>query len=548
MSSTKSPLNFKAMDVSAFVSAGMCLEVKTTDIHEISSPELHHEGLFSEQIFGEIGSSERLIKFGYISLNTNIIVPVMYDLLMSIDTIHKKIVSGETYAIFDNGKFIKSTEETPGADTGYMFFRKHVKDIRFEKSDNLNKDIDIKAFDRNKENILTRLLPVIPAGIRDINMRNGRDEYDDMNKIYMQLLNMSKAILNNGDDIMYEPVILGIQRKTQELYDYLYNIIEGKKGFMQDKYSSRGIVLGTRNVITAATTDGDAIDSDVILRSDEVAIPLFQVLNMFKPLIINKVKTIFTANILEGDSEQALVIDPKTMENKYIAVDLKAKTNLLSTEGIEKLITMFRDEEVMHRPFSIINNKVNYPLFIKYDNGEAIRLSRSISELKTTIEETGQEYDPGKVSFLTWFEMFYICAVAIMPKSSIITRFPVLSDNSVLTSKVHILTTEITKETKVGSGDTPEKEWHTYSRFPIKSKVMKAMSLHSSHLVLYDADHDGDTVTAIGILTNEGNSEVFNYLDSPKSIINPDGKSILSVSSGGLANRTLHCLTTIPSI
>jgi hypothetical protein len=53
------------------------LQVKVLDIKEGMSDALHPEGLYSEEIFGRVGSDERLNRFGYFDLKLSIFHPLV---------------------------------------------------------------------------------------------------------------------------------------------------------------------------------------------------------------------------------------------------------------------------------------------------------------------------------------------------------------------------------------------------------------------------------------------------------------------------------------
>ena len=50
------PVNISLMNVDAFIDQHQCKQVTSLFIRESSSDEFHHDGLFSEDIFGQIGS------------------------------------------------------------------------------------------------------------------------------------------------------------------------------------------------------------------------------------------------------------------------------------------------------------------------------------------------------------------------------------------------------------------------------------------------------------------------------------------------------------
>ena len=66
----KAPFNFWIMDVNNYIFLNGLKEVKTQLIYEPSTSNFHPEGLYSEEIFGQIGSPQRVATLGYIDLHT----------------------------------------------------------------------------------------------------------------------------------------------------------------------------------------------------------------------------------------------------------------------------------------------------------------------------------------------------------------------------------------------------------------------------------------------------------------------------------------------
>ena len=130
------PVNIELMNVDAFINQHDCKQVTTMFIKEPTSNEFHKKGLFSEDIFGQIGSSERLIKFGYIELNTTIFHPIIYTNLIRLKALYGQIISGKDYARFDptTSDFVMCSMNEPGAGTGFKFFVDNWERIKFKKN------------------------------------------------------------------------------------------------------------------------------------------------------------------------------------------------------------------------------------------------------------------------------------------------------------------------------------------------------------------------------------------------------------------------------
>jgi hypothetical protein len=98
----KTPLNLDLLDVDDAIVKHKYGEVTSTFIKQTGSLEFDAEGLFSETIFGEITSPMRLIRFGYITLNTTIIHPRIYRAIVRLKQLYKEIMNRSSYSIWDN--------------------------------------------------------------------------------------------------------------------------------------------------------------------------------------------------------------------------------------------------------------------------------------------------------------------------------------------------------------------------------------------------------------------------------------------------------------
>src|SRR5690606_24444500 len=143
--------------------------------------------------------------------------------------------------------------------TGFHFFLEHWKDIEFqEKKSDLRMD-QIKMILKYKDVAMTDKVPVIPAGLRDVEITNdGRVRKDEIKDIYSTFIRISNAISDIA--VKTNPEILdrarfNLQTNLNNLYTTIENMIKGKKKLFLGKWASRRIQNGTRNVITAMKLD-----------------------------------------------------------------------------------------------------------------------------------------------------------------------------------------------------------------------------------------------------------------------------------------------------
>lgn len=531
------PLNLEIMDVDEFIKKNLVREVTSSFIKEPSTGNFDDNGLFSESIFGEIASTHRLVNHGYISLNSKIMHPKMFDIIGDFKSVYISILEGKQYAIFDDkeGDFVLANEDDKDAKTGYIFFINNVTKLKPKKNGAIRRDTKVDIFEKYRDKLFIHRIIVLPAGLRDYYDNGGRGEYDDINKLYMSLINLARVVSEkDSDNIIFNPILYSIQKKVNEIYEYILNILDGKAGYLQNRYGARAIALGTRNVISATDTSSLSTDDKSLLKSDEVLIPLFQVLNMYRPMIIYNLKNIFFNHIFNRDTVQASLIDTKTFALNYHTISLQEKSKFLTSDKIVDLIDIFRDDTVKHLPVIVRDDtgKELY-MYITYRSGNNVYMARSLSDLNRLIE-TGEidQVIMENVKPLTYFEMFYIAAFTLSNKYTTITRYPVTDAGSIFPARVHIATT--VKYDTVNFISIANRELSiTFDRYPIiGSSIVGSVSTHPCQLAPLGADHDGDTVSCLGIMSEEAIKECKEYLDSPVSIVNPNGKMLLGLTTG----------------
>ena len=92
------PFNFWTMNPDEFIQRNGLKEVTSQLNYEPSSTNFHPEGLFSEEIFGQLGSSSRIATLGYINLHTPILTPVVYKNVIDLKPIYNNIMQGKASA------------------------------------------------------------------------------------------------------------------------------------------------------------------------------------------------------------------------------------------------------------------------------------------------------------------------------------------------------------------------------------------------------------------------------------------------------------------
>ena len=160
-------MKLKLLNIEEFIKTHNVKPVTSTNTYSGGGNKLDPNGLFSEQIFGRLGSKDRKKTFGYIDLKTNFIHPEVYKLVLSVNPLFDQLINKKAFCKFNTKEktFVKSEEE---GETGFSFFIKHLDRIDFTKNCKDNKLQVAKFLNDNKNKILISKILVLPAGIRDI--------------------------------------------------------------------------------------------------------------------------------------------------------------------------------------------------------------------------------------------------------------------------------------------------------------------------------------------------------------------------------------------
>ena len=392
MASQLNPLNATVIDPDENIQTKGWLPVTSHSMFESSSQRFHPDGLYSEVIFGQIGSTDRLIKRGYIDLRTSVISPHLFRQFITLKSIYKDILAGKDYAVFDKETkdLVKVDRDDPDGRTGYSFVVEcypkivfpHTSSQKREDKINLLKKFDDRFF-------MTRFL-VIPAALRDVREENGRMQPEEINKLYLGLLSLSQAMpATLSEDPVFDAIRYQIQMKVQQIYEYIFNLISGKGGVAQSKYAARGVMYATRNVITASTISRKINpDAPNMFSVDEVECPLFQVMKAAEPLIIYKLKSIFFEQVFSDQTTSIALINPETYKLEYREVDPNEIKKYISSEGLIKLIDEFRDIHNQKNIFTVpVKDPVKkgqdqYYLYMIYDDDDTVYPFRNIDDFK----------------------------------------------------------------------------------------------------------------------------------------------------------------------
>lgn len=470
-------------------------EVKSAQILESSSHDFKSDGLFSTSIFGQVGSAERQVKFGYIDLKYPLLHPLVYLQYCELSKLYQEILNGKTRVKFDSklGNFIPD----PEGHTGYTYFTKHMRNLKLDSRESDKRDYKIKLAIKGSqpENLTSKWL-VIPAGLRDYHVdENGRPTEDEVNSLYRKLLANTNMLSNiqynpDTDDMsILDPIRINILNTTLAIYKHFENMLKGKSKFIQDKWAKRAITYSTRNVLSPAVSTVKHLDSTDYVSSIHITCGLLQFIKGILPITVNRVIGIFLNNILKKEVDTALLVNPKTYKSELVQVSNSIRSELLSMEGINSLINKMLQDEYLKGPVKVGDN---YLLLLIDD-----KLTNTI----TIIEDTNnlpEEYkdidllNDDRVRPITNMEMFYIAVYDIIKDTpSLNTRYPITGLGSIFPAKTYVKTTTTGRTVKVRYLHNEK----TLIEYPILDlNPIRTASFPSNNLARTGADFDGDSV------------------------------------------------------
>lgn len=517
-----SPINGKVLDVNSFIIKNNIQEITSHMIYEPNSTSFHPNGLFSEKIFGSIMSEERYYNFGYISLNTDIIQPLIYDILKHLKSTYIKILEGFVYVKIDSktNRFVIVDKDDEDAQTGYNFFVENIYKITLDPVMSDIKQGYLDTFNKyQKLNLLTcDKLIVIPSGLREIIENTKSLSKDDVNNNYMSILSISQSLpIEKTNNNIYNTIRITIQKKIFEIYNYFFHLFDGKRGYMQDKLGNRQVTFGTRNVLSIDIKDSSSPDDPKNLKPHEVKISLYQAVTAFQPFIIKFLKDFFEKYI-PPDSVTATVLDESTFMPKYVAISNLEKDKFINIEKIENFINKMKYKSFKENPILISDtNKKQHPIAFVYKDNRNVYFSNNKDELfsylkKPIIEE--------RISLLTWSELIYniLCKHIVEKKYGYITRYPVIQSESIKPLLIKVATT--IKTEKKFFKDIYTHETILAPEYPIiGEKYVETIAVNQLVHAGFGSDVDGDMMSMIGIWSNDGNKELKNFNSNLESIL-----------------------------
>lgn len=476
-----------------------------------SGHEFEPEGLFSADIFGPVGSRERNRVFGYIDLGVSLLHPLIYQHITSLNGFYKDIIHGKVKAVFDKDvkDFVPLEDDGLGiGGSGLHYFLKHASelDLSNEKGSSDQRDFKIDMFERYHNKTIQYLL-VLPAGLRDHIVKDGKPSEDEVNDKYRGMLSMANNIkamgLKDEDMEMYNPMLITLQELFLDIYLHFKNILEGKTGAILSMWAKRAVMHGTRNVITPVTKLVEDIRSENKIGFNDTVVGLYQYMNAINPLAKHRMNLVFLNRILNPDNSITRLFDK---DGNTVPIKIKPKTMRKWTtfEGLDKILNSLGQDEKRYQPIKIEDH---YPLMVK-DSKDKI-------EIFFPGEETVKGCRP-----ITYMEFAYLAIYDIRNKyPAEVTRYPVTGIGSTYLTNLYIKTTVNDRTVEL----TMDGVTKTIYNYPILNEnPYNSMSPHYTRLEALGADHDGDTMSLNVLFLDESLEDRDKLFKDLKYYISPD--------------------------
>lgn len=499
-------------------------EITRLDIFDGASTDFHDDGLFSTRIFGMVGSKERDELYGKINLKVRVIHPKIYRELCALKELYRDILDGKRTAKFINGDFFASIDDD--ASTGYSFFMQHLDKLAFVKNSSPARNSRIDFIERWRHRMTLKQFLVMPAGLRDVEAGDdGRVTKNEINDYYYRILASASTITESSDmeSPAYDSVRRSIQANINEVYAYIENIISGKDGFFKDKFMSRRVREGTRNVLTSMNTSGQNLESPNVPSFDSTVLGVYQAASSLAPKVIHWMRVGTLEKLVGGEGDVPLV-DPKTWGTKWVTLDPYERDRWTTEDGLRGVIQSLVDVEARHRPVMI----EGCYLALVYLGEGTFRIFHDISELPP-------EANKADVHPITLMELIYLAGYSKWAKHfTTITRYPIAGDDSTYPSRLYVRSTTVGEvRRELDSTWTPmDGDDYLAVEYPKPGLTTyhDSESPHPSRLAGLGADFDGDTGSATTLMLKDSLEEIEAYLGTRNAWVKPDGRVRASVS------------------
>lgn len=483
---------------------GVFKEVTSTDAFEGMTQNLNDEGLYSLEIFGKMGSKERDRTEAFINTKLDLFNPTYLKSLIQIKSLYQGIIKGTEYATWDEDTqdFIKSN--LLDGETGFSFFMTHFEKLKPKLTESYKREKRVTLVTEFRDIALTDKVLVTPAGIRDIQFQpNGAPTEPEVTDLYRKLIFRTRVVSlaskRDANNPLYDNVRWGLQSAFNDIDQHYFGLSEGKGGLLQRRLSTRGVVSGTRNVITARKVSRANLFKSNGVNPNSADMGLYQSVLNYQYVCLNAMLNGYTSSVFTPGSQSAKLVNKKTLGYEYVELLPSTVEKWTTVTGISKLFNGFGNAHVRNKVI-VIND---HYLMLVYDDGTDVMVLYDINDLP-------EHLDRKHVKPITYAELYYLsCQKVISEQISQQTRYPITGIGSIIPVTVNLKTTN-----SAGERNIRDLDWNiietclSYPESGTKEAppdYFDAMSVDPSRENGFGSDHDF-------FMTSKNVTTVSNYM------------------------------------
>lgn len=346
------------LDIDEYIQKNNLKEVKNANVWAPGKNSFDEEGLWSEAIFGRIGSKERRSTFGYIQLNEFLVNPVVYKMMRNSSEEIRDILTEKKSFIFNKKEGI--FEESEAGETGLSFFCQHKDNIDFEKIAKKNKKDVGKFLNKNRTKIFIDKYLVIPAGgIRDMSTqkKEAKQFSSEINIFYEKLISLNSQLKMHMSEGEIKTIFMNqIQKVLIQCFTWIQNRMTGKGGIMRGTLLKKTVDYSARIVATSSP--------EIPLGS--IGLPWHTILTLYEPFFMHYVlekdhelSEMIKTNLSVNHNKPLSYHDIKTF-NQQIAKSPDSVDGALKAKLMEVSAKITENKDILVKRDPVVSRKSYY--------------------------------------------------------------------------------------------------------------------------------------------------------------------------------------------
>lgn len=477
------------MDIDRYIKVNDLKEVTTQKLY-VAQNVFHPQGLFSEDIFGQT-SDERAYRCAYIKLPIHVFNPCVSKAIINRSGgIIRKMAYGEVRCNIENGVLVANKEgQYSGLKDLYDIWEQI--DVRKTLATRSQDAIDVLTKSPKRLLFNDKVL-VLPPGMRDIGIRNGKQTKSELNTLYMHILGLKSVTAHTTTTDIYQ--IYGkFQDAVANIYTYIHDLVGAKNGFFQKNLLAKTTLWTVRNVISAPRYNTD----DPPIGLFHTGYPLHTCVSLFFPLVKFQMKQFLSYNNIYDIHPTKEEVNPDNIKNIYDDKMIDDLLKIYMMNPGSRFKKLYLDPE---------EKKCIIFEYLDIKNNETIARPLTLTDV-----------------------VYMCCKIAIVDADRHVytVRYPIGDYFGSFFTKVHVLSTTDTMQIQFRG--------ETFKYYPIvdvdrphnrvATSFADTLTPSNSRLKPIGGDYDGDTVKSVGIWSDEANKKAEELMYSKVYNITAGGTS-----------------------